>query len=119
MSEELNPPGPKYVSFLQLSYKVESHFGLKGFGLNEKALFQEVFLAWFKGASLSVNEAIAISHLGSPATLHKRLALLRDLKLVDAVHLNEDHRSKFLQPTDTGLKYIERLAHCFAQAAAT
>ena len=119
MSEELKPHWPKYVSFLQLSSEVESLFDLKGFGPNEKALFQEVFLAWFKGASLSVNEAIAISHLGSPATLHKRLALLRDLKLVDALHLNEDHRSKFLQPTDTGIKYIEMLSKCLAQAAAT
>jgi hypothetical protein len=50
-----------------------------------------------------VHEAIAMSHLGSPATLQKRLALLRNLKLVDAVRLNGDHRTKFLRPSDKGL----------------
>ena len=44
---------------------------------NHRALLEAVVLAWHEGQPLSVRQAISLESLGSPATLHKRLATLR------------------------------------------
>jgi hypothetical protein len=119
MPKFLKPPLVNYFHFLKLSSKVDSIFQLKEFSPSKKALFQEIFQAWFNESPLAVREAMALSHLGSPATLHKRIARLRELKLVEAVYQIGDKRTKYLHPSDTGLKYIEMLAHCLAQTTSS
>lgn len=113
----ITPPIENYFHFIKLSQKIDVIFNLNGFCPNKKALFHEIILAWFNEVPLTVREAMAISYLGSPATLHKRIAGLRDLKLVHVVHLSGNMRTKYLQPTDSGLKYIEMLAHCLAHTS--
>lgn len=104
------PSVEAYFRFLQLVSAVEALPGMDQFGVNERALFQEILLAWSMSEPLSVRQAIDIEHLGSPATLHKRVSRLRNMDLIDAVSEEGDRRTKYLVPTDKGHKYIERLS---------
>ena len=49
---------------------------------------------------MTVREAIALAHLGSPATLHKRITRLRQKDLLKTFNQAEDKRAKYLIPTD-------------------
>ncbi len=89
--------------------------GLQDFDANEKALFDALVLNWSEGQPMNVREAISLSELGSPATLHKRLKRLIAKDLMVAYHDGTDRRTKFLKPSEKGMVYIEWLS---AQLAA-
>lgn len=58
---------------------------------------------------MTVREAIHLAHLGSPATLHKRITRLRQKGLLDNMSEPGDRRAKFLVPTPQALDYFDRL----------
>lgn len=99
-----------YLRFLQLISAVEAMPDLQDFDANEKALFDALVLHWSQGKPLTVREAIGQAELGSPATLHKRLKRLIAKDLVVAYHEGADRRTKFLQPSEKGMIYIEWLS---------
>ena len=67
---------------------------------NEKALLEEIALSWFENRVMTVREAIGLAHLGSPATLHKRITRLRQKDLLKTFNQPEDKRANYLIPTD-------------------
>ena len=67
---------------------------------NEKALLEEIAISWFENRVMTVREAIGLTHLGSPATLHKRITRLRQKDLLKTFNQPEDKRAKYLIPTD-------------------
>lgn len=85
-------------------------------GVNERALFDEILLAWAGREPLTVRQAISIARLGSPATLHKRLLRLRKMGFVDAVTAEGDRRTKYLEPTGLGLGYVQKLGSALVQS---
>lgn len=105
-----------YFRFLRSMADLEALTGMDQFGVNERALFQEILLAWSIEEPLSVRQAIDIERLGSPATLHKRLSRLRKMDLIDAVSEEGDRRTKFLVPTRKGLNYVEKISKAFQQS---
>jgi DNA-binding MarR family transcriptional regulator len=107
--DQNSPYVEAYSRFLNLQAAVEMMLGMEQFGINEKALFEEVLLAWSKQAPLTVREIINIERLGSPATLHKRLTRLRAMDLVDATYRGNDRRTKYLSPTNKGLEFAKNL----------
>ncbi len=114
------PPLPHiqaYSRLLGLLAAVEMLPGMEDFGVNEKALFDEILLAWSLQQPVSVREAIHIERLGSPATLHKRLARLRVMGLVKAEGEKTDRRVKYLSPTEKGLAYAQKLGCACAESA--
>ena len=98
-----------YLRFLNLAATFVAMPGLEAFGVNEKALFEEIVLAWSRSQPLSVRQAIDLKALGSPATLHKRLSRLRKMDLVHAEIDERDRRTKLLAPTNKGLQYANAI----------
>lgn len=107
--DQNSPYVEAYARLLNLVAAVERMPGMEKFDANEKALFEEVLQAWTNRAPLTVRQLISIERLGSPATLHKRLTLLRAMGLVDAVNTNGNRRTKYLSPTAKGLDYVKNL----------
>jgi hypothetical protein len=58
---------------------------------------------------MTVREAINLSALGSPATLHKRITHLRQKELLSAHSEQGDRRAKYLVPTQQALDYFHHL----------
>ena len=84
--------------------------GIEDFDANEKALFDSLSLSWSQGTPLTVRSAINQAHLGSPATLHKRLQRLIAKDLIVAEFVGQDRRTKYLHPSEKGVAYIAWLS---------
>jgi DNA-binding MarR family transcriptional regulator len=76
---------------------------------NEKALLEMVILRWAQQATMTVRQTIAHAHLGSPATLHKRLTLLRKKGFLRLEDVEGDKRAKYLVPGPQGFVYLESM----------
>ena len=105
-----------YLRFRGLVAALNAMPGMQSFGVNERALFDEIMLAWAEGEPLTVRQAISIARLGSPATLHKRLLRLRKMGFVDAATPDGDRRTKYLVPTQLGLEYVQKLGSALVQS---
>lgn len=98
-----------YLQFLGHSRSVAALHGEEPLDANHKALLESVALNWSQDHPLSVVQTINQAHLGSPATLHKRLARLIAQDFVRAQAGGVDRRTKWVKPTDKGLDYFHRL----------
>ena len=105
-----------YIRLLQVASAVELLPGMDSFGTDEKALFEAIMLAWAQNAPLTVRQAIGIEALGSPATLHKRLSRLRSMELIKAVGFHGNRRTKYLAPSENGLKYADAFGQAYLQS---
>ena len=92
-----------YLRFLQLAKAIQSLPDAPLLDANENALLEAIALRWYEQKPMTVREAIALSELGSPATLHKRITRLRDRDLVKTFSQADDKRAKFLIPTEKSL----------------
>jgi hypothetical protein len=89
-----------YLRFLQLAKSIQQLPDAPLLDANEKALLEEVALRWFENQPMTVREAIGLAHLGSPATLHKRITRLRQKQMLMTFNQPEDKRAKYLIPTE-------------------
>ena len=89
-----------YMRFLQLARSVQQLPDGPNLDANEKALLEEIALSSFEDRVMTVREAIGLNHLGSPATLHKRIMRLRHKNLLKIFNQSEDKRAKYLISTD-------------------
>ena len=97
------PTENAYLRFLQLAKAIQSLPDAPLLDANENALLEAIALRWFENKPMTVREAIGISQLGSPATLHKRITRLRNRDLVQTFNQPDDKRAKYLIPTDKSI----------------
>lgn len=117
MMEKTNSPfASAYLRFLQLAQVVQALPDGLEMDANEKALLQAVVLRWYEGQPMTVREAIGLTELGSPATLHKRITRLRDKDMLSTLNQEGDRRAKFLIPTQRTLDYFSHLGQSMQQA---
>ena len=98
-----SPTENAYLRFLQLAKAIQSLPDAPLLDANENALLEAIALRWFENKPMTVREAIGISQLGSPATLHKRITRLRNRDLVQTFNQLDDKRAKYLIPTDKSI----------------
>ena len=98
-----SPTENAYLRFLQLAKAIQSLPDAPLLDANENALLEAIALRWFENKPMTVREAIGISQLGSPATLHKRITRLRNRDLVQTFNQPDDKRAKYLIPTDKSI----------------
>jgi hypothetical protein len=108
MIDKTNSPlAEANLRFLQLAQAFQAERPALDMDANERALLDAVALCWFQGQPMTVREAIALDHLGSPATLHKRISRLREKDLLVAFNQEGDRRAKYLIPTEKTLSFFE------------
>jgi len=110
MKKIRSPLAEAYFRFVQLAKSLQTGIpDVMAMDANERALLDAVALSWFEGRPLTVREAIAMDHLGSPATLHKRITRLRQKDMLVAQNQEGDRRAKYLVPSDKTLKLFSAL----------
>lgn len=110
-----SPLASAYLRFLQLARAVQELPDGSGMDANETALLEAVVLRWHEGQAMTVREAISLEHLGSPATLHKRITRLRSKDMLATYSEPGDRRAKFLVPTQQALDYFHHLGQSMQQ----
>ena len=58
---------------------------------------------------MTVMQTMAMQHLASPATIHRRVDVLREGLLIDMVFHKGDRRTKYLVPTELADRYFARM----------
>jgi DNA-binding MarR family transcriptional regulator len=108
--ENINSPlASAYLRFLQLARVIQALPDGMEMDANESALLQAVVLRWYENSPMTVREAIGLSTLGSPATLHKRITRLREKEMLSTLNQAGDRRAKFLIPTPRTIEYFSHL----------
>lgn len=110
-----SPLAKAYFRFLQLAKAVEALPDGAPMDANESALLEAIVLRWHEGQPMTVREAIGLAHLGSPATLHKRVTRLRQKEMLDTFSEAGDRRAKFLTPSAKALSYFDHLGRSMQQ----
>lgn len=83
---------------------------------NEKALLEIVLLRWAQKSPMTVRQTIALAHLGSPATLHKRLMRLRARSYLQLQDVAGDRRVKQLVAGVRAIEYLQTMGRCMLDA---
>jgi DNA-binding transcriptional ArsR family regulator len=73
------------------------------------ALLGEIAVAEVQGRPLTVSQIMAMIHLASPGTIHRRLESLRQKGLIDLVYRNGNRRTKYIVPTAAADAYFEKM----------
>jgi DNA-binding MarR family transcriptional regulator len=68
---------------------------------------------------LTVTEAMALDHIASPATIHRKLDQLRELGMIDTVFEGKNRRTKYLVPTKVAADYFANMGKAVQQAIAS
>jgi hypothetical protein len=90
----------------------------KDIGPQDAALLDAVLAAAASGAPMTVLGAISLEHLGSRATLHKRLQRLRGEQYLSIATDAADRRLKHLLPAPRGRQYAQAIGQRIVAAAA-
>lgn len=113
LSPEANSPfAMAYLRFLYRVAQSEEREPIPDAQLldtNEKAMLELALLRWAQGDPLTVRQAIGHAHLGSPATLHRRLMQLRQKNYLQLEDVAGDKRAKYLVPGPHGLAHLESM----------
>ncbi len=104
-----------YIQFLKLSQAITQNELSSELDMTTIKLLEMIVVTYSKGASLTVSEAMALSSMGSPATMHRKIDILRKQGWIDLVHVGEDRRTKYLAPTPRANKYFDSLSKLMAK----
>jgi DNA-binding transcriptional regulator GbsR (MarR family) len=63
----------------------------------------------FQGHPLTVSQVMAMIHLASPGTIHRRVESLRQKGLIDLIYKNGNRRTKYIVPTAAADAYFEKM----------
>lgn len=118
MSQTSSPLATAYLRFLQLAKAIESLPSLPSLDANESALLEALAVPWFAGSPLTVMQAMRLSHLGSPATMHRRIVRLRTIGMIATDEDQNDTRIKRLILTPAAVAHFEQLGQSLLTVAA-
>jgi DNA-binding MarR family transcriptional regulator len=62
---------------------------------------------------------MALDHIASPATIHRKLDQLRELGMIDTVFEGKNRRTKYLVPTKVAADYFANMGKAVQQAIAS
>ncbi len=105
-----------YIRFINLTHAVTSEFEGAGIDLLSLRLLEAIAIAHSEGTALTVTDAMALSAIASPATMHRKLTNLLDAKLIEQVFEGKNRRTKYLVPTAQASKYFEQLGKALVLA---
>ena len=107
-----------YLRFLTLLHTIEGKGELPALDLDAKKLLETIAVRHTQGKPLTVTEAMGMSHIASPATIHRKLDVLREIGMIDTQFEGSNRRTKFLVPTPQAVQYFQTFSKVMNQAIA-
>lgn len=105
-----------YLRFLTLLHAIEGQGELPTLDLDAKKLLEVIAVQHSQGQPLTVSDAMALSHVASPATIHRKLDLLREIGMIETQFEGSNRRTKFLRPTPQAEKYFSTVGEVMQKA---
>lgn len=110
-----------YFDFLKLREQKKSltaHYSAQ-ISPNLLALFELIVVKHAQDQAMTVSEAMALQHLASSAALHKRIDDLREAGMIDVIFKGRNRRTKYLVPSEKGIRYLRLMGQLFRKASRT
>jgi len=104
-----------YCAFLRQKNEIRKAYLPKKLDWACLQLLDLILIAIQEKKEFSVSNAMLLTEVGSPATIHKKLQILRDFDLVTA-SFTTDKRTKFIKPTNKAIAYYDEIARAFCSA---
>lgn len=105
-----------YLRFLSLLHAIEGKGELPQLDLDAKKLLEVIAVQHSHGHPLTVTDAMALSHVASPATIHRKLDLLREIGMIETHFEGSNRRTKYLKPTPQAEKYFTTVGEVMQKA---
>jgi len=98
-----------YLRFLSLVHAIDNSDELPQMDLESKRLLEVIAIRFEQQQPLTVTEAMALHHIASPATLHRKLDQLREMGMIETFYEGSNRRSKYMAPTELTKRYFEKV----------
>lgn len=106
-----------YLRFLALVHALDTAPAhLSTVDVTAKLLLDVVAVNHANGSPMTVSDAMALSAIASPATVHRKLDDLRESGLIEQVFEGKNRRTKYLVPTAAAGDYYAHLDTLMRQA---
>jgi hypothetical protein len=105
-----------YIQFLNLLRVLEKTSQTPDIDATSKLILDEVAIGVSKEDMLTVSDVMGLKHIGSPATLHRKLNQLIAAHMVDPVFQGNNRRTKYIALTQEGESYFRRLSDAIQMA---
>lgn len=105
-----------YLRFLNTVDSLNREMAYIGVDLKAVRLLEVIAIAHAEGAPLKVTDAISLSAIASPTTIHRKLSHLLAVGLMKQIFKGKDRRNKYLVPTARAAQYFDQLGQATVQA---
>jgi len=106
-----------YLRFLRIARALnQNKTTMKTVDATTMLLLNEIAIQHFDGKDLTVTEAMNLSQIASPATIHRKLDELRELGFIEQIFEGANRRTKFLVPTKLANAYFEKMSEAMTNA---
>jgi DNA-binding MarR family transcriptional regulator len=106
-----------YLRFLNLAHTIQGDFAESAIDLTALRLLEAIAVAHAQSSPLTVTDAMALSAIASPATLHRKLDALREAGFIEQEYEGKNRRTKYLVTTENTAKYFEQMGKALVLAA--
>ena len=96
----------KYLKFSDARQKIWGKYDVQS---KERQILRLVAQAFFRDTPLKVSNLLDMSHIASPATIHKAMKLLISKDLLKVKEDKVDGRIKYLAPTNRAIKLFAEI----------
>lgn len=106
-----------YLRYLVLAETLrQSSVNLSGIDDVGKKLLEAIAIKSAQGHPLVVTQTMELSDIASPATIHRRIALLLKAGLIQVMQTENNQKIKFLVPTQVSIDYFDKLGKLMTSA---
>ena len=106
-----------YLRFLRIARAVEIQITpIKNIDSPALLLLNEIAVQHLDGKNITVTEAMLLSDIASPATVHRKLDELREAGLIEQVFEGKNRRTKYLVPTKEADTYFSKMSKAITSA---
>ena len=106
-----------YLRFLHITRAITlNHSAIKNIDATAMLLLNEIAVRNLEGKTITVTEAMSLSTIASPATIHRKLDELREAELIEQIFEGKNRRTKYLVPTKTANAYFDKMASAITTA---
>lgn len=109
-----------YLRFLHVLHTLEVHDELPSLDQDALRLLEEIAMREASGGrSMTVTEAMGVTAIASPATLHRKLGILLESGLIKHQYEGDNRRTKHVVCTPKAMKYFERAGRALQRSLKT
>ena len=106
-----------YLRFLNFARAVDTQkTPVKNIDATALLLLYEIAVENNNGKNITVTQAMLLSNIASPATIHRKLDELREAGLIEQVFEGKNRRTKYLVPTKEADSYFAKMSKAITNA---